>query len=260
MCGSPRCCAGGSLDGARVIGSRTLDLATNHLKDNQDLTQAAIGGFSETSNAGIGFGLGFAMTIDQTLTGGLSSGDFYWGGAASTIFWADQEEDLSVSLHDPADAVGDVQLPRQLKSLVYSAIEDRRSRVGRGPSEPRHFPRPPRPGWETGGGAGRRRRRSSCSCFHRRPRDRQRLQGSAPLAVGHGVRRRRRSAHDRPGGKRLDARTVARSLFDPEELVVCLAILDRQTFCRTTGRRRTARKARWSILLSRVTSPLPGLS
>ena len=89
--------AGGALDGVRVIGTRTLDLMVhNHLKDNQDLTQMAIGGFSETSNAGIGFGLGFAMTIDQTATGGLSSGDFYWGGAASTIFWADQEEDLSV--------------------------------------------------------------------------------------------------------------------------------------------------------------------
>lgn len=117
--------AGGSLDGVRVIGSRTLDLMIhNHLKDGQDLTQMAIGGFSETSNAGIGFGLGFAMTIDQTLTGGLSSGDFYWGGAASTIFWADQEEDLSVVFMTQLMPSATFNFRGQLKSLVYAAIED----------------------------------------------------------------------------------------------------------------------------------------
>lgn len=117
--------AGGSLDGVRVIGTRTLDLMVhNHLKDNQDLTQMAIGGFSETSNAGIGFGLGFAMTIDQTATGGLSSGDFYWGGAASTIFWADQEEDLSVVFMTQLMPSATFNFRGQLKSLIYSAIED----------------------------------------------------------------------------------------------------------------------------------------
>lgn len=117
--------AGGSLDGVRVIGTRTLDLMVhNHLKDNQDLTQMAIGGFSETDNAGIGFGLGFAMTIDQTATGGLSSGDFYWGGAASTIFWADQEEDLSVVFMTQLMPSATFNFRGQLKSLVYSAIED----------------------------------------------------------------------------------------------------------------------------------------
>ena len=117
--------AGGALDGARVIGARTLDLMTmNHIKDDQDLTQAAIGGFSETSNAGIGFGLGFAMTIDQTLTGGLSRSDFYWGGAASTIFWADQEEDLSVVFMTQLMPSATFNFRGQLKSLIYSAIED----------------------------------------------------------------------------------------------------------------------------------------
>lgn len=117
--------AGGALDGARVIGPRTLDLMTkNHLKDGQDLTQAAIGGFSETAKAGIGFGLGFAMTIDQTLTGGLSSGDFYWGGAASTIFWADPKEDLSVVFMTQLMPSATFNFRGQLKSLVYSAIED----------------------------------------------------------------------------------------------------------------------------------------
>src|SRR6201999_1464929 len=52
---------GGELDGARILGPRTIALMhRNHLKDGKDLTQMAIGGFSETANEGVGFGLGFA--------------------------------------------------------------------------------------------------------------------------------------------------------------------------------------------------------
>ncbi|MDP1629819.1 MAG: serine hydrolase domain-containing protein [Caulobacter sp.] len=116
---------GGELDGVRIIGPRTLDLMTqNHLKGGVDLTQLAIGTFSETSNAGIGFGLGFAMTIDQTATGGLSSGDYYWGGAASTIFWVDPKEELTVVFMTQLMPSASFDFRGQLKSLVYSAIVD----------------------------------------------------------------------------------------------------------------------------------------
>ncbi|MFZ5668967.1 MAG: serine hydrolase domain-containing protein [Pseudomonadota bacterium] len=116
---------GGELDGARILGPRTLELMTrNHLKGGVDLTQMAIGTFSETDNAGIGFGLGFAMTIDQTATGGHSSGDFYWGGAASTIFWADPKEDLSVVFMTQLMPSATFNFRGQLKSLIYSAIID----------------------------------------------------------------------------------------------------------------------------------------
>jgi CubicO group peptidase (beta-lactamase class C family) len=88
---------GGELDGARVIGPRTLEMMhMNHLAGGKDLTQMAIGGFSETANEGVGFGLGFASTMSQTQTASLGTGDYYWGGAASTIFWVDPKEDLSV--------------------------------------------------------------------------------------------------------------------------------------------------------------------
>ncbi|MDP2260941.1 MAG: serine hydrolase domain-containing protein [Caulobacter sp.] len=118
-------CRGGELDGARILGPRTLDLMThNHLKGGVDLTEMAIGSFSETANAGIGFGLGFAMTIDQTATGGLSSGDYYWGGAASTIFWVDPVEDLTVVFMTQLMPSASFDFRGQLKSLVYSAIVD----------------------------------------------------------------------------------------------------------------------------------------
>src|SRR5690606_17199096 len=87
----------GELDGARILGSLTLDLMTqNHLPDGKDLTQMAIGAFSETANEGVGFGLGFAVTLSEVAAGNLGEGDYYWGGAASTIFWVDPIEDLTV--------------------------------------------------------------------------------------------------------------------------------------------------------------------
>ena len=56
----------------------------------------AVGGFSETSNEGVGFGLGFASTMDAAACGTVGEGDFYWGGLASTLFWVDPVEDLYV--------------------------------------------------------------------------------------------------------------------------------------------------------------------
>ncbi|HEY6419282.1 MAG TPA: serine hydrolase domain-containing protein, partial [Candidatus Binataceae bacterium] len=88
---------GGELDGARILGPRTLELMhRNHLAGGKDLAQMAIDGFSETANDGIGFGLGFAMTLGEVATGALGEGDYYWGGAASTIFWVDPKEDMVV--------------------------------------------------------------------------------------------------------------------------------------------------------------------
>ena len=115
---------GGELDGQRILGPRTLDLMTqNHLPGNQDLTRLALGLFSETTNEGIGFGLGFAMTIDQVATGGLSCADYYWGGAASTIFWVDPLEELSVVFMTQLMPSAMFDFRGQLKALVYAAIE-----------------------------------------------------------------------------------------------------------------------------------------
>ena len=116
---------GGELDGHRVIGPRTLEMMhMNHLAGGKDLTQLAIGGFSETANEGVGFGLGFASTMSQTQTASLGAGDYYWGGAASTIFWVDPKEDLSVVFMTQLMPSGTFNFRGQLKSLIYSAIID----------------------------------------------------------------------------------------------------------------------------------------
>ncbi len=117
---------GGELDGARLLGPKTIQLmAMNHLPGGQDLTERAIGGFSETTNAGTGFGLGFAVHIDQAGSKVVGSvGSYYWGGAASTIFWIDPAEELVVIFMTQLMPSGAYDFRRQLHSLVYSSIVD----------------------------------------------------------------------------------------------------------------------------------------
>jgi CubicO group peptidase (beta-lactamase class C family) len=116
---------GGELDGVRILGPRTLELMRrNHLKDGKDLTQMAIGGFSETANEGVGFGLGFACTLDSVASGSIVGSDWYWGGAASTIFWVDAKDDLAVVFMTQLMPSGAFNFRGQLKSIVYSSIAE----------------------------------------------------------------------------------------------------------------------------------------
>ena len=116
---------GGERGGERIIGPRTLSMMRmNHLPGGADLTTYAIDGFSETAYAGVGFGLGFAMTLGEVAAGGIGSGDYYWGGAASTIFWVDPVEDLVVIFMTQLMPSGTFNFRGQLKNMVYAAIEN----------------------------------------------------------------------------------------------------------------------------------------
>ncbi len=114
---------GGSFQGNRLIGSRTLELMhRNHLSG--DLAKLAIGAFSETAYEGVGFGLGFATSLDPVATGSLGAGDYYWGGAASTIFWVDPVEDLVAIFMTQLMPSATFNFRGQLKNIIYSALED----------------------------------------------------------------------------------------------------------------------------------------
>jgi CubicO group peptidase (beta-lactamase class C family) len=116
---------GGELDGHRIIGPRTLELMRrNHLPDGKDLASLDVELLTLYGNVGVGFGLGFASTIDQVATGALTRHDFYWGGAASTVFWVDPVEDLYVVFMTQLMPSASFDFRGQLRSLVYSAIID----------------------------------------------------------------------------------------------------------------------------------------
>jgi len=116
---------GGELDGVRLLGPRTLALMhRNHLPGGKSLSDLALDGFSETGNAGVGFGLGFAMTVDQLVSGALGQDDYYWGGAASTIFWIDPVEDLVAIFLTQLLPSSTYAFRPWLRNMVYSAIVD----------------------------------------------------------------------------------------------------------------------------------------
>lgn len=116
----------GALEGARIVSPKTLDLMTrNHLPGGADLTQMSRSLFSEATNAGAGFGLGFGITLDpaRTLIPG-SPGEFYWGGIYSTFFFVDPVERLHAVFMTQLTPSSTYPVRRQIKTLIYSAIED----------------------------------------------------------------------------------------------------------------------------------------
>jgi CubicO group peptidase (beta-lactamase class C family) len=117
---------GGTLDDERLLSSRTVGFMTrNHLPGGVDLDAMQTGGFAETTFAGIGFGLGFAVVRDPVPARVWSTpGTYYWGGAASTAFWVDPAERLTVSLYTQLMPSSTYPLRPQLRQLVYSALTD----------------------------------------------------------------------------------------------------------------------------------------
>ncbi len=116
---------GGQLEGQRIIGDRTLKLMhRNHLPNGTDLGSIAMGSFSETAYDGVGFGLGFASTLDDVAAGTIGAGDYYWGGAASTIFWVDPVEDMFVIFMTQLMPSATFNFRGQIKNIIYGAIED----------------------------------------------------------------------------------------------------------------------------------------
>jgi CubicO group peptidase (beta-lactamase class C family) len=116
---------GGELDGARVLGPRTVACMTrNHLPGGADMAHFGdpIKGAPEP---GVGFGLGFSVVIDPAAAEvACNAGEYGWGGAASTEFWVDPAEELTVLFFSQLLPSGTYPIRRELHQLVYSAIVD----------------------------------------------------------------------------------------------------------------------------------------
>ena len=114
----------GAFDGGRLLGRKTVELMTaNHLPGDM----AAMGQprFGESTFEGIGFGFGVSVMLDPARAQILGTpGEYAWGGAASTAFWTDPAEDMTVIFLTqlmPSDAY---PLRRELRVLTYQALVD----------------------------------------------------------------------------------------------------------------------------------------
>jgi CubicO group peptidase (beta-lactamase class C family) len=115
-----------TLGGERLLSPRTLAYMTkNHLPDHADLATFGRPISSETTYEGIGFGLGFSVTLDPVKAKMASSvGDFGWGGAASTAFTVDPEEDMVILFMTQLMPSSAHPLRPQIRQLVHQAIID----------------------------------------------------------------------------------------------------------------------------------------
>ncbi len=112
---------GGELDGARLLGRKTVELmTTNHLPDELIPIQ-----LQPHTLHGCGFGLGFRVLVNVAQAGRLGSeGEFGWGGAASTSFFVDPKEDLFGLLLTQLMPSRYYPIRNEFKVLVYQALRD----------------------------------------------------------------------------------------------------------------------------------------
>src|SRR5215211_1425649 len=117
---------GGELDGARILGSRTLAyMVRNHLPGGADLETFGRRLFAETTFDGVGYGLGLGVLLDPVANKVLSSaGEFAWGGAASTFFFIDPAERVTAIFLTQLMPSSTYPLRSELRQLVYQALID----------------------------------------------------------------------------------------------------------------------------------------
>jgi CubicO group peptidase (beta-lactamase class C family) len=113
---------GGELDGQRILKPETVKLmATDALP--QDVTDK---GFLPTKGQ-VGFGIDFAVRIRPPANAQEASGavgEFFWDGAADTLFWVDPTNRITAVLFTQYKPFGKVPLHKAFRDAVYSEIPE----------------------------------------------------------------------------------------------------------------------------------------
>ena len=100
-------------------------MTRNHLPGDRDLETFGRPLYAESPFRGAGFGLGFAVVLDPVPGKVLcSAGELSWGGAASTTFWIDPAEELTVSFFTQLLPSSAYPIRSELRQLVYQALID----------------------------------------------------------------------------------------------------------------------------------------
>jgi CubicO group peptidase (beta-lactamase class C family) len=99
-------------------------MSENRLPGGGDLPSVAQGLFADEGYVGVGFGLGWATTIDTAaarLRG--TPGDIFWSGMANTFFWCDPAEQL-IGIFMTQILPSEVYpLQAEIRALTYDAID-----------------------------------------------------------------------------------------------------------------------------------------
>ncbi len=118
---------GGDLEGARILGPKTIALMTSDQlpagTERHTPVALALGAFGPTPEMGTSFGLGFAVRVDagrNPVPG--SVGDFSWDGVTGTYFWVDPKEKLVTVLMVQTAQGLNAMIFRQTRTMVYQAM------------------------------------------------------------------------------------------------------------------------------------------
>ena len=108
---------GGELDGVRILQPETIQLmATDALPP--DLTDR----WWLPNKGRVGFGINFAVRVgppaDQAEASG-AVGEFFWDGAANTLFWVDPVNDLTAVLFLYYVPFGKTEIQKDFRDAVY---------------------------------------------------------------------------------------------------------------------------------------------
>ena len=111
---------GGVLNGVRILSEASVDvMSRNHLSE-EILSDGAAFGLN-----GIGFGLTLGNVMDPGVAGTYSAeGEFFWGGAASTIFWVDRKNNVTATMMTQYMPSDKYPLREELKTLLYSSLSN----------------------------------------------------------------------------------------------------------------------------------------
>jgi CubicO group peptidase (beta-lactamase class C family) len=109
---------GGTLDGVRLLGPRTVSLMTqDHLSPETERQWVL--------QPGHGFGLGVDVLVDNVPTGTpVNPGTYFWMGGAGAVFWVDPVDDLIVVLMVQRSPALLPAMRGEVEALVYQAIVD----------------------------------------------------------------------------------------------------------------------------------------
>jgi len=118
----------GEYKGQRLLGSKTVEfMMSNHITPNfpDDPLTSLFGWLSGARAWGMGFGVcGSVVTNPATAGLPVSKGTYSWGGAATTHFWVDPEEELVGIVHTQLLPDGTYPVRQLMQLLTYQAIVD----------------------------------------------------------------------------------------------------------------------------------------
>ncbi len=112
----------GSLDSVTILKPETVKLmATNQLADS--ITERNF----LPSKGQVGFGIDFAVRLAPPATAGENNGvvgEFFWDGAASTLFWVDPVNEITAVLFVQLFPYDQIGLHKGFRDAVYGPINE----------------------------------------------------------------------------------------------------------------------------------------